>query len=146
LTTATHPANRPRIGAIFVPVRDIEAARHWYARLLGAADVPVIRHRHLAVFPTTGGGPDLVLDSRIFAAASGRNAALFHFVADDIAAAHDHVTALGAEILAPIQSGHWFTFRDPDGNVLMACGPAVAGEPRHSSARPKPACPAPWRR
>ncbi|MBN8942295.1 MAG: VOC family protein [Rhizobiales bacterium] len=127
MTTVTRPVLRSQIGAVFVPVRDIDQARHWYAGLLGVADVPPTRHGHLAVFPMAGDGPDLVLDSRIFERPSVRDAPLFHFIADDIDAAHAHVIGLGAEIVRPVQSGHWFTFRDPDGNVLMACAPAVAG-------------------
>jgi len=113
-------AIKARIGAVFVPVSDIEAAKRWYAQLLGIGDLPETQFGHLATFPVEN-GLRLVLDARIHSASSTRDAPLFHFVADDIAEAYDHVLGLGVEIVTPVQFGHWFSFRDPDGNVLMAC-------------------------
>lgn len=109
----------PQIGAVFVPVSDIECSKQWYAQLLQVA-APDTVHSHLAVFPATGGAR-LVLDAKIFAAVSPRQAPLFHFDVPDLVAAFEHVEALGVEIVTPVQSGHWFTIRDPDGNVLMIC-------------------------
>ncbi len=110
----------PRIGAIFVPVADVEQARHWYARLLGIADAPEIQFGHLAVFALDN-GLRLVLDAKIHDAHARRNSPLFHFDVEDIATARDHVVELGADAVTEIGFDHWFTFRDPDGNVLMAC-------------------------
>lgn len=110
----------PRIGAIFVPVADVEQARYWYARLLGMADAPEIQFGHLAVFAFDN-GLRLVLDAKILDADARRNSPLFHFDVEDIAAAREHVVKLRADAVSEIQFDHWFTFRDPDGNVLMAC-------------------------
>ncbi|MBR1219917.1 VOC family protein [Bradyrhizobium sp. U87765 SZCCT0131] len=120
-------ALRARIGAIFIPVSDIASAKAWYARLLQTA-CPATLHGHLAVFALAG-GIHLVLDAKIFVPGASRDAPLFHFDADDIDAALIHVQALGATIVTPLQSGHWFTFRDPDGNVLMACRCAAEEAP-----------------
>ncbi|MGF9799284.1 MULTISPECIES: VOC family protein [Brevibacillus] len=38
----------------------------------------------------------------------------------DIDAAYRFLEELGVELTSPIQHGHWFTFKDPDGNALMA--------------------------
>lgn len=112
---------RMEIGAVFVPVSDIEAASQWYARLFGLAAAPATQHGHLAVFAQAGDGADLVLDSRIFAVDERRSGPLFHLRVEDIEAGFAHVEGLGAAIVQPIQSNHWFTFRDPDGNTLMVC-------------------------
>lgn len=31
------------------------------------------------------------------------------------------MTDKGVEIITDIKNGHWFTFKDPDDNVLMVC-------------------------
>jgi hypothetical protein len=53
----------PRIGTVFVPVSDVEAARDWYCRLLGVPADGEILFGHLYVLPVEGTG--LVLDSRM---------------------------------------------------------------------------------
>lgn len=107
------------IGAVFVPVSDIELAKAWYACLL-QVEPPETTHGHLAVFPRSGGAR-LVLDARIFVPGERRDAPLFHFDTEDVVAAASHAQALGVEIVTPVQSEQWFTIRDPDGNVLMIC-------------------------
>ncbi|MBK5570762.1 VOC family protein [Ensifer sp. SSB1] len=107
------------IGAVFVPVSDIERAKAWYARLL-QVDAPETLYGHLAVFPR-GGGARLLLDAKIFASGSRREAPLFHFDTQDVAAAYSYATSLDVEIVTPVQFEQWFTIRDPDGNVLMIC-------------------------
>jgi catechol 2,3-dioxygenase-like lactoylglutathione lyase family enzyme len=54
----------PRIGTVFVPVRDVEAARDWYCGLLGVPADGEILFGHLYVLPVEGAG--LALDSRIY--------------------------------------------------------------------------------
>jgi catechol 2,3-dioxygenase-like lactoylglutathione lyase family enzyme len=73
------------IGAVFLPVRDIEASRTWYCDLLGLAERPDILFGHICVIPMTDGS-GFVLDSRGFVAP--RNGTpTFHFVSDDLPAA-----------------------------------------------------------
>lgn len=104
------------IGAVFVPVRDIAAARDWYCRLLGQ-EAGEILFGHLYVLPMREGS-GLVLDSRGF---SGPHATkpLFHFNSRDIPAAHRFAGELGVGELSAITDGLFFTFKDPDGNLLM---------------------------
>ncbi len=117
--TAMPAALNAAVGAIFVPVRDIESARDWYVRLLGYPRIPEILFGHLAVFVLNETSSNLVLDSRIHRPNEQRSTPLFHLNANNAEQARDHVLATGAIQTTEIQPGHWFTFRDPDGNVLM---------------------------
>jgi len=109
-----------RIGAVFIPVSDIEKAREWYCQLLGTPVVGDIQFGHLYVVPMAG-ETGLVLDSKIYGKEKQGKAPLFHFNAADIEAAYRYVKELGAVMLSGIEHDHWFTFKDPDGNVLMVC-------------------------
>ncbi|WP_400163069.1 VOC family protein [Brevibacillus sp. TJ4] len=109
-----------QIGAVFVPVRDIERARDWYSAIL---DLPIegdIQFGHLYCIPMES-GTQLVLDSKIYREESRRETPLFHFNTDDIDAAYADLKEKDVTILTDIEHGHWFTFQDPDGNVLMVC-------------------------
>ncbi|MGO4624677.1 VOC family protein [Ensifer sp. 2YAB10] len=81
------------------------------------------RKRSTAIsrFFPRGGGARLLLDAKIFASGSRREAPLFHFDTQDVAAAYSYATSLDVEIVTPVQFEQWFTIRDPDGNVLMIC-------------------------
>lgn len=105
------------IGTVFVPVRDIEAARDWYRALLGLEPGGEILFGHLHVVPMQAGS-GLVLDSKDFAGPHDNKPA-FHFNTSDINAAHAQVVALGAQSVAAVTDGVFFTFKDPDGNLLM---------------------------
>lgn len=107
---------RNEIGAVFVPVRDINAARDWYCRLLELPAGETL-FGHLYVLPMRD-GPGLVLDSKNFAGPH-ESKPLFHFNTDDVPAAHAHCAALGVGELGPVTDGAFFTFKDPDGNLLM---------------------------
>ncbi|WLQ08459.1 VOC family protein [Arthrobacter oryzae] len=108
----------PRIGTVFVPVSDVEAARDWYCRLLGVPADGEILFGHLYVLPVEGTG--LVLDSRIYSRDAVFKVPAFHLDTQDVQAAHAYAVELGADPAA-IQYGQWFNFRDPDGNALMVC-------------------------
>ena len=108
----------PRIGTVFVPVSDVEAARDWYCRLLGVPANGEILFGHLYVLPVEGTG--LVLDSRIYSKDVVFKVPAFHLDTQDVQAAHNYAVELGADP-ADIQHGQWFNFRDPDGNALMVC-------------------------
>lgn len=108
-----------QIGAVFIPVSDIERSKNWYCSLLGLPLDGEVLFGHLYVVPMQGTG--LVLDSKIFTAESVLKIPAFHLNTEDIDAAYDFVKASGAEILTDIENDHWFNFRDPDGNVLMIC-------------------------
>lgn len=105
-----------QIGAVFVPVSNIASARDWYCRLLGLEPVEVL-FGHLAVLPVREGS-GLVLDSKDFAGPHDRKP-IFHFDTRDVQAARAQLDQLGADALGPITDGVFFTFKDPDGNLLM---------------------------
>ena len=105
------------IGTVFVPVRDIEAARDWYRTLLGHEPGGEILFGHLHVVPMQAGS-GLVLDSKGFAGPHDSKPA-FNFNTSDIHAAHAQVVALGALDVGAVTDGVFFTFKDPDGNLLM---------------------------
>jgi hypothetical protein len=63
-------------------------------------------------------GSGLALDGKNFAGPH-RSKPVFHFNTDDVAGAHAQCAALGVAELGPVTDGVFFTFADPDGNVLM---------------------------
>lgn len=109
-----------KVGAIFIPVSNIEVAREWYCELLGIkADVDIIGG-HLYVIPLEGEA-NLVLDSKIYAKRVTGEAPLFHFNTENIEKAYQFMKIKGVNIISEIEHGHYFNFKDPDGNVLMVC-------------------------
>lgn len=117
------------IGAIFVPVSNVEAARDWYCRLLKREPIGDIEFGHLYVMPMRA-GTALVLDSKDFHGPHDRKPA-FHFNTADIQAAREHVLAVGARNVTEVSNGVFFNFQDPDGNLLMVADvpPAPKLEP-----------------
>jgi catechol 2,3-dioxygenase-like lactoylglutathione lyase family enzyme len=105
------------IGAVFIPVSDVEKARDWYRGLLGLQPGGDILFGHLHVVPMRAGS-GLVLDSKGFAGPHDRMP-VFHFNTSDVAAARDAALAAGAREVGPVTDGVFFTFKDPDGNLLM---------------------------
>lgn len=105
------------IGAVFLPVKDIEKARDWYNDLLGIKEKGEIQFGHIYVVP----GTILVLDSKIYNKRQLGEAPLFHFTTKNVQQAFEECKAKKIELLTDIEHGQWFNFRDPDGNVLMVC-------------------------
>lgn len=108
-----------QIGAVFIPVSDIERSKQWYCKLLGLPMDGEILFDHLYVVPMEG--PGMVLDSKTFTSESVLKSPSFHLNTEDIDAAYDYVKESGGEILTDIEHDHWFNFKDPDGNVIMIC-------------------------
>lgn len=73
------------------------------------------------------GRPGLTLDNHCFDdiyELKPLNQPLFNLSTVDINAAYQHVKELGAEIVTEIQTYpdlSEFTFKDPDGNIIMIC-------------------------
>lgn len=116
---------------IFIPVKNIDRARAWYHDVLGLAVGEVVMG-HLCCIEM-GSGPDLLLDQKLTPDGPVNNVQfgaypLFMFSSDDIQASLDYLRARDVEVLeyggTAIQNGHWFNFRDCEGNVLMVCAPA----------------------
>ncbi|MNB82227.1 Glyoxalase-like domain protein [compost metagenome] len=108
-----------QIGAVFIPVRDIEKARDWYSDLLGLPERGEIFLGHLYVIPLKG--MNLVLDSRIYSEGNLLQVPAFHFNTEDIEQAYEYMKSRNVELTTEIENNHWFNFRDPDGNHLMMC-------------------------
>lgn len=105
------------IGGVFVPVSDIEKARDWYRRFLGLEPGGETFFGHIHVVPMKAGS-GLVLDSKGFAGPHDRKPA-FHFNTDDIHAAREQALTAGAHEVGAVTDGAFFTFKDPDGNLMM---------------------------
>jgi catechol 2,3-dioxygenase-like lactoylglutathione lyase family enzyme len=114
-----------QIGGVFIPVKDIEKAREWYCNILGLpADCP-IHNGHLCPLPMQGSG--IILDTmptwggKEPGGAQAYQTPAFMFLTDDIQASYQFMQEHGVELVTEIENGHWFAFRDPDGNLLMVC-------------------------
>lgn len=105
------------IGAVFVPVSDIERSRDWYRALLGLKPGGEIYFGHIHVVPMTAGS-GLVLDSKDFTGPHDQKP-VFHFKTINIGAARERALAAGAVEVGPVTDGVFFTFKDLDGNLLM---------------------------
>ncbi|MGR9049548.1 VOC family protein [Halobacillus faecis] len=107
------------VGAIFVPVKDIEKARDWYCDLLDVRAEEDFPGGHLYVLPMKH--TRVVLDSKIYSEEAVFRVPAFHFNTDDIEAAYTYMKGKGIDVVSDIQFGHFFNFKDPDGNLLMIC-------------------------
>lgn len=109
-----------RIQGVFIPVSHIEQARDWYCRLLGLPTDGEIFFGHLYVLPMQGQA-DIVLDSQIYAPENVFRVPAIQLATDDIEQAFAYMQSMNVELITGIENGHWFNFKDPDGNVLMVC-------------------------
>lgn len=116
-----------RIDTIFVHVSDLERSIKWYSELLG---LQVREGNHIGPVYTLNMGdrrPGITLDNHIFEENYKfipSNQPLFNLSGSDINAAFAHVTKMGAEIVTEIiihPDLEEFSFKDPDGNILMVC-------------------------
>lgn len=108
------------IGAVFVPVSDIERSRDWYVNLLDLADSYEILFGHICTIPLTN-GTNLVLDSKIFKDNVKKDYPLFHFNTDNIELAFESVKSKEVEVVTEIEHNHYFNVKDLDGNMIMIC-------------------------
>ncbi|REE70551.1 catechol 2,3-dioxygenase-like lactoylglutathione lyase family enzyme [Paenibacillus taihuensis] len=108
-----------QIGAVFIPVSNIEQARDWYCDILGLPADGEIAFGHIYVLPMQGTG--IVLDSKIFSEDNIFRAPAFHFNASNIEEAFSYMKEKNVNLTTGIEHNHWFNFKDPDGNLLMVC-------------------------
>lgn len=129
--SATTPIKR-QIANIFIPVSDVHSARRWYRDVLGLP-VGEILAGHLCCIPMDEGA-GLLLDQKLILGDEDQGPRLakgayplFMFATDDIHASLDMLRRSGVEVVeydgGAIQHGHWFNFRDCEGNLLMVCSP-----------------------
>ncbi|HLU22405.1 MAG TPA: VOC family protein [Bacillaceae bacterium] len=107
------------VGAIFIPVRNIEKARDWYCDILGVPAEGEILFNHLYILQTIG--TDVVLDSKIYSEENIFTTPAFHFNTNNIRESYDYLKNKQVKLLTEIQHDHYFNFEDPDGNQLMVC-------------------------
>ncbi|MFC4321432.1 VOC family protein [Litchfieldia salsa] len=109
-----------KVGAIFIPVSNILHAREWYCSILNLEPKYEIIAGHLCCIPLDN-RLNLVLDSNIYDEESLYKNPAFHFNTDDIHKAYQFMKERNVEFVTDIENGHWFNFKDPDGNLLMIC-------------------------
>lgn len=116
-----------RVDTIFIHVTDLEKSVQWYSKLLGVDIHDGEIHGPIYTFNMGEGRPGLTLDNHCFDdqyELITLNQPLFNLSAADIHAAYQHVTELGAEMVSEIQvypDLSEFSFRDPDGHIIMIC-------------------------
>ncbi|WP_100407893.1 VOC family protein [Bacillus solitudinis] len=110
-----------KVGAIFIPVRDIVKAREWYCSLLDVEPIFEIIVGHLCCIPMENNGLNIVLDSNIYKEDCYARTPMFHFNTEDIHKAYQLMKDMNVEIVTEIEHGHSFNIKDPDGNMLMIC-------------------------
>ncbi|AOZ90820.1 VOC family protein [Paenibacillus crassostreae] len=108
-----------KVGATFIPVSNLKKARDWYSIILGLEVREEYLIDHLYIVPMDGTG--VVLDSQIYSKENVYRVPAFHFNTNDIKTSYQFMKDQGVELLTEIENGHWFNFKDPDGNVLMIC-------------------------
>ncbi|AOT01906.1 hypothetical protein ESP131_11535 [Exiguobacterium sp. U13-1] len=116
----------PRLNAVFLHVQDVKRAAAWYHQLL---QLPFDASRVSSpVYNLPLEGPtSLTLDDHTNDATYRHHPsphALFNFYTTDIDASYQFVRSLHAPIIRDIERFDdfaYFTFSDPDGNVLMLC-------------------------
>ncbi|WP_186576051.1 VOC family protein [Aquibacillus kalidii] len=110
-----------KVGAIFIAVSDIKAARDWYCSILNLEPKYDILAGHLCCIPLDNNGLNIVLDSKIYREDTYARTPMFHFNTHDIHEAFQFMKGKGVEIVTDIEHGHSFNIKDPDGNMLMIC-------------------------
>ncbi|MCC3357231.1 VOC family protein [Bacillus sp. REN16] len=115
------------MGGIFIHVSDLKRSVEWYSNILGfEPDLNTVQSPVYNI-PVTG-TTSLTLDDHAFdptfSHQPSRNP-IFNFLVDDIDAAYDFIKSKDIDIVREIErvgdNFAWFNFKDPDGNVVMAC-------------------------
>lgn len=108
-----------KVGGNFIPVSDIIKARDWYCDLFDLPTDGEVYFDHLYVLDMDG--INVILDSKIYAPEHVFRIPAIQFITKDIEQAFSYMKSKNVELITDIENGHWFNFKDPDGNVLMVC-------------------------
>lgn len=108
-----------KIGGVFIPVSNIEQARDWYCDILDLPTDGEIHFGHIYVLPLNG--QNIILDSKIHAPEHIHKVPAFQLLTDDIKRSYEYLKQKNVHITTEIENGHWFNFKDLDGNIIMVC-------------------------
>ncbi|MFD0868288.1 VOC family protein [Paenibacillus residui] len=112
----------PRIGGVFVNVRDMKAAAAWISDLLGVPLREEDTGDSIYIVPTSRGADLLLDDNRV---RRGETFEIpFMFDSHDIDAAYAYATERNLSVFHGIERHGgvaYFTLSDPDGNLVMVC-------------------------
>ncbi|WP_232540764.1 VOC family protein [Lysinibacillus fusiformis] len=113
-----------RIGAVFIPVRNLEKAIEWYRKILGLEGGEE-HFGHLFVAPMEGTA-SLILDAMPKWRKEDGDIPTYQvpsiqFLTDDIHAAYQFMKDNNVDLVTEIQDDFYFVFKDLDGNLLMIC-------------------------
>ncbi|WP_127529510.1 VOC family protein [Paenibacillus kobensis] len=122
-TSFIHPI-RNKIGGVFIHVSNMERSVNWYHRLFGMPERSAATEKVHDI--TMDGETGFVLDQNGYdSGLPAEQRALLMLDSPDVGAAYRFVQQSGIEIVEDIMQFPgmaFFTFRDPDGNLLMVCG------------------------
>ncbi len=110
-----------RIGAVFIPVSDMDRAIAWYNRLLGLPPQATSHEGRIYDLPMQG-DVGLILDGHQPVTNSAQP--LCFFWTADIGATRRFLVENGVELVREVENigtVSTLTFADPDGNLLMVC-------------------------
>lgn len=112
----------PRIGGVFVDVRDMPAMSQWHSELLGLPWREQDVKQSIYTIGTSEGAAILLDDNRH---RQGQTFSIpFMFDTLDIEAAHRFAVEQGFRLFGELEtyeSVAFFTLQDPDGNLVMIC-------------------------
>jgi len=116
-----------RIDTIFVHVTDLERSIKFYSDLLRMKVKEGVHTGPIYTLSMGEGRPRITLDNHCFDedyTFVPSNQPIFNLSSSDINEAFQHVKEMGAEIVTDIVTYPdlaEFSFKDPDGNILMVC-------------------------
>ncbi|XEC96758.1 VOC family protein [Paenibacillus tarimensis] len=114
---------RNHVGAVYVPVRDMNRAVTWYNRLLGRdRDVnynPEVPSEEKTIYSLALGETNILLDSIGRDHVRASKNVLFNLKTDDLHASYQYLKEMKANILTPEEDAIYsIMLADPDGNLI----------------------------
>lgn len=112
-----------RVGAIFIHVSNLQNSIQWYSELLGLP-VQSASHDGTIYDLPMDGGSGVILDCNMNDRKNTNDKTLLFFETKNLKESYTYIKHRGIEIVSEIEVHDdisFFTFKDPDGNVLMVC-------------------------
>jgi predicted enzyme related to lactoylglutathione lyase len=123
MTKMTSSPITNRIGAVFIHVSDMPKAIQWYSELFGLPAHSASHNGTIYSLQMDGGSP-LLLDSNQKDDKSHFSKTQLFFETKNLTESYVFAKEKGIEIITEIEvhdNISFFTFKDPDGNILMIC-------------------------